>query len=352
MSRADYGARLSSIKNPSNPYRMKDKPNIVVIGTGGTIAGRGASAVDTSSYACSVLAIDEILSAIPGVSSLANLSAEQLLQAGSENFNEQHLLMIGKRVSEVLKNDTVDGVILTHGTDTIEETAYFLHLTLKSVKPVVVVGSMRPPSAMSSDASLNLYDAIAVAIHPSSHGKGTLVVANEEIHTARDVTKTNSFKLEALSSPYGALGYVTQGKPRYYRMPSRDHTVSTPWSIDDIEVLPKVDVVYAYGALESNLVQAIAADASGLVFAGTGNGNIAEHMIDPLREATRQGLHVVRASRTGSGVVIRNGAQPDDDYDWIVVDDQPPQKARILLMLAMLNNPDDRRALQADFYRF
>lgn len=331
---------------------MKDKPNIAVIGTGGTIAGRGANAVDTSAYTCSVLGVDEILSAVPEASSLANLSAEQLLQTGSENFSEQHLLMIGKRVSEVLKDDTVHGVVLTHGTDTIEETAYFLHLTLKSAKPVVVVGSMRPPSAMSSDASLNLYDAIAVAVHPTSHGKGTLVVSNEEIHTARDVTKTNSFKLEAFRSPYGALGYVAQGKPRYYRTPSRDHTVSTPWSIDDIGTLPKVDVVYAYGALESERVRAIAADTSGLVFAGTGNGNIAAHMVEPLREAARRGVHVVRASRTGSGVVIRNGAQPDDDYDWLVVDDQPPQKARILLMLAMLDNPDDRRALQAAFYRF
>ncbi len=224
---------------------MRDKPNIVVIGTGGTIAGRGQSAADTSAYACSVLAIEEILSTIPEAASLANLRAEQLLQIGSENFNNDHLLKIGKRISEVLKDDDVDGVILTHGTDTIEETAYFLHLTLKSPKPVVVVGSMRPPSAMSSDASLNLYHAISVAIHPASRGKGTLVVANEEIHTARDVTKTNSFKLEAFRSPYGALGYVIEGEPRYYRTPSRDHTVNTEWSIDALASLPKVDIVYA-----------------------------------------------------------------------------------------------------------
>jgi glutamin-(asparagin-)ase len=331
---------------------MRDKPNIVVIGTGGTIAGRGESSANTSAYACSVLTIDEILAAIPQASSLANLRAEQLLQTGSENFNNEHLLMIGKRVSEVLKDDDVDGVILTQGTDTIEETAYFLHLTLKSVKPVVVVGSMRPPSAMSSDASLNLYHAISVAIDPASRGKGTLVVANDEIHTARDVTKTNSFKLEAFRSPYGALGYVVEGEPRYYRMPSRDHTVLTQWSIDDIELLPKVDIVYGYGALGEKVIGTVASDANGLIFAGTGNGNVAEHIVGPLREAARHGLHVVRASRTGNGVVIRNGAQPDDDYGWIVVDDQAPQKARILLMLAMLSNSDERHALQAAFYRY
>ncbi len=331
---------------------MRDKPNIAVIGTGGTIAGRGESAANTSAYACSVLTTDEILSAIPEAASLANLQAEQLLQIGSENFDNDHLLKIGKRVSEVLKDDDVDGVILTHGTDTIEETAYFLHLTLKSPKPVVVVGSMRPPSAMSSDASLNLYDAISVAIHPASRGKGTLVVANEEIHTARDVMKTNSFKLEAFRSPYGALGYVVEGVPRYYRAPSRDHTIRTEWSIDALELLPKVDIVYAYGALEQEIIGTVATDARGLIFAGTGNGNIAERIVEPLRAATRHGLQVVRASRTGHGVVIRNGAQPDDEYGWIVVDDQPPQKARILLMLALSSQSHERPALQAAFYRY
>lgn len=331
---------------------MRNKPNIVVIGTGGTIAGRGESAANTSAYVCSVLPIDEILAAIPQAGSLANLRAEQLLQTGSENFNNDHLLKIGKRVSDVLKDEDVDGVILTHGTDTIEETAYFLHLTLKSPKPVVVVGSMRPPSAMSSDASLNLYDAIAVAAHPASRGNGTLVVANEEIHTARDVTKANSFKLEAFRSPYGALGYVVEGEPRYYRMPSRDHTDRTEWSIDALDVLPKVDIVYAYGALGEEIIDKVASGASGLIYAGTGNGNIAEHIVEPLREAARNGLQVVRASRTGNGVVVRNGAQPDDDYGWIVVDDQAPQKARILLMLAMSSHAHDRRALQAAFYRY
>jgi glutamin-(asparagin-)ase len=331
---------------------MTDKPNLVVIGTGGTIAGRGESAAHASAYACSVLTIDEVLAAIPEAASLANLRAEQLLQTGSENFNNAHLLMIGKRVSEVLKDDGVDGVILTHGTDTIEETAYFLHLTLKSAKPVVVVGAMRPPSAMSSDASLNLYDAVSVAIHPASRGKGVLVVANDEIHTARDVTKTNSFKLEAFRSPYGALGYVVEGQPRYYRTPSRDHTVLTQWSIDDLDALPKVDIVYAYGALDEDVIGTVASDADGLIYAGTGNGNVAGHLVGPLREAARNGLRVVRASRTGNGVVIRNGAQPDDDYGWLVVDDQAPQKARILLMLALLGCPNERSALQAAFYRY
>ncbi|NPT36488.1 asparaginase [Paraburkholderia xenovorans] len=330
---------------------MTTKASIVVIGTGGTIAGQGKTTVNTSTYLCSVLGIGELLESIPQVSALANLQAEQLLQTGSENFDNGHLLAIGKRIAELLARNDVDGVVVTHGTDTIEETSYFLHLTLKSAKPVVVVGSMRPPSAMSSDAALNLYDALAVAAHPSSRGLGALVVANSEIHTARDVVKSNSFKLDAFRSPYGALGIVIEGTPRYYRRPARAHTLDTPWSIDTLRTLPKVDIVYAYGALESSAVAAIAKNARGLVFAGTGNGNVAGHLIGPLRDAARRGVRVVRASRTGNGVVLHNAAQPDDEYGWLTVDDQAPLKARLLLTLA-LTQTDDTNALQAVFERY
>lgn len=334
---------------------MTFKPRIVVIGTGGTIAGQGKSAHHTSSYACSVLGIEEILGAMSHAHELAELRSEQLLQTGSENFNNAHLIAIGLRVDALLSDDDVDGVVVTHGTDTIEETAYFLHLTLKTDKPVVFVGSMRPPSAMSSDAALNLYDAIAVAAHPSSRGLGALVVANSEIHTARDVVKGNSFKLEAFRSPYGVLGLVVEGVPRFYRKPARAHTIETPWSLHELaqhaDALPKVDIVYAYGALDSSALDAITAHARGIIYAGTGNGNVAEHLLEPLRAAAREGVHVVRATRTGSGVVTRNGAQPDDAYGWIAIDDQAPPKARILLSLA-LTRPLDSSALQAVFMRY
>ncbi|CAB3766708.1 asparaginase [Paraburkholderia solisilvae] len=330
---------------------MTAKPNIAVIGTGGTIAGKGEAVVNTAAYLCSVLGIDEILESIPDAAALANLRAEQLLQTGSENFGNEHLLAIGKRVAQLLAQPDIDGVVITHGTDTIEETAYFLHLTLKSTKPVVVVGAMRPPSAMSSDASLNLYDALAVAAHPSSHGNGTLVVANSEIHTARDVMKGNSFKLEAFRSPYGPLGYVIEGRPHFYRRPSRAHTVETPWSIDTLVALPKVDIVYGYGALGSNVVDFIGSGAHGLIYAGTGNGNVAAHLLEPLRRLAERGVLIVRASRTGNGIVLRNGSQPDDEYGWLTVDDQNPLKARLLLTLALTQH-SDARALQQVFARY
>ncbi|MFC0402413.1 asparaginase [Paraburkholderia rhizosphaerae] len=328
------------------------KANIAIIGTGGTIAGRGESSVNTSAYACSVVSVDEILSGIPELASLANLQAEQLLQMGSENFATEHLLLLGSRISRLLQQDHVDGVVVTHGTDTIDETAYFLHLTLKSMKPVVVVGSMRPPSALSPDGPLNLYNAILVASSPASRGKGTLVVSNDEIHTARDVVKTSTFKLESFRSPYGPLGYVVEGMPRYYREPARSHTLETPWSIEEIDRLPEVGIVYAHGGIDAGMVDAVTnARMSGIVYAATGNGNVAEHVVGALLRARREGLHVVRASRTGSGVVIRNGAQPDDKYDWLVVDDQAPQKARILLMLALTREARSAE-LQRMFHRY
>lgn len=324
------------------------KPNIVLIGTGGTIAGRGETTVNASAYDCSVLPIEEILASVEAAADIANIGAEQLFQMGSENFDNQQLLTLGKRVSVLLKRDDVDGIVITHGTDTMEETAYFLHLTLDSDKPVVFVGAMRPPSALSGDGPLNLYNAIVVAASPQARGKGTLLVCNDEIHTARDVSKQNTFKLEAFRSPYGPLGVVVEGQALFYRAPARRHTVNTEWSIDHIDTLPEVGVIYAHGGVRAGSIQAmIDTGVSAIVYAGTGNGNVAQWLVDILRAARSRGIQIVRASRTGSGVVVRNGAQPDDAYDWLVVGDQIAHKARILMMVALSRGRhDDTASLQ------
>jgi glutamin-(asparagin-)ase len=332
--------------------RAPAKARIVLIGTGGTIAGRGASPVNTSAYDCSVLPVDQILADVPAAAAVADISAEQLFQCGSENFGSEQLLQLGKRISSLLKRDDVDGVVVTHGTDTIDETGYFLHLTLKSTKPVVVVGAMRPPSALSSDGPLNLFNAIVVAASQSAHGKGTLVVSNDEIHTARDVVKTNTFKQEAFSSPYGPLGYIVEGKPAFYRLPARPHTVQSEWSIDKINALPEVGILYAHGGMNDAMVHAMLdSGVKAIIYAATGNGNVATSVVASLVQARARGMHVVRGSRTGSGVVIRNAAQPDDRYDWLVTDDQVPHKARILMMLA-LTGEQRTRELQNAFWTY
>jgi glutamin-(asparagin-)ase len=328
------------------------KPRVVLVGTGGTIAGRGATAVSTSAYDCSVVPVDEVLANVPDVSRIAEVRAEQLFQLGSENFGGTHLIVLGKHVAALLARDDVDGIVITHGTDTIEETAFFLHLTLKSHKPVVLVGAMRPPSAISADGPINLYHAIAVAASDVGCRKGVLLVANDEIHTARDVVKTNTFKLEAFASPYGPLGYVVEGKPVFYRLPARRHTTGTEWSIGDIDALPEVGVIYAHGGMTGSSVGALVeAGAKAVIYAGTGNGNVATSVVDHLRNARDRGVHVVRASRTGSGVVIRNAAQADDQYGWLVADDHVPQKARVLMMLALTRHTDTKM-LQNVFFDY
>lgn len=337
---------------PAQAPAQARRANIVIVGTGGTIAGAGASAINTAAYQSAVVPVDKIIASVPEISKVANVKGEQVFQIGSESFNNERLLTLGKRVSQLLKQPDVDGVVITHGTDTIEETAYFLNLTLKSDKPVVVVGSMRPGTALGADGALNLYDAVLVASNPASRGKGTLVVLNDEIHTGRDVSKTNTFKTETFRSPFGPLGYVVEGRTLFYRLPARPHTLQTQWDIDTITALPEVAVVYAYGNVNPAAVDAaVRSGAKAIVYAATGNGSVGEYMVEPLKAARARGVHVVRASRTGSGVVIRNGEQPDDKYDWIVTDDQLPQKARILMALA-LTQTNDSKALQQIFWKY
>ncbi len=329
-------------------------PNIVILGTGGTIAGAGAAATNTAAYKSAVVPVDAIIEAVPDAKKIANLRGEQVFQIGSESFNDERLIQLGKRVSTLLKQADVNGVVITHGTDTIEETAYFLNLVIKSNKPVVVVGSMRPGTALSADGALNLYNAVVVASSPQSVGKGTLVVMNDEIHSGRDVTKSNTFKVETFKSPYGPLGYVVEGQPRYYRVLSRPHTVYSGFDIDTINSLPRVGIAYGYGNVDRAAVDAlVGSGVQAIIYAATGNGSVSQFMVEPLREARAKGVHIVRASRTGSGVVIRNGEQPDDKYDWIVVDDQNPQKARILMTLALAGGPtNDTAALQKLFWAY
>ena len=328
------------------------KPNIRIIGTGGTIAGLGSSSANVSAYQSAVVPVDQLIAAVPEIRNVANVSGEQIFQIGSESYNNERWLKLGKRVSELLKSDGVDGIVITHGTDTIEETGYFLNLTLKSDKPVVIVGSMRPGSAMSADGPLNIYNAVIVAASKSSAGKGVLVVMNDEIHSARDVTKTNTVKVETFRSLYGPLGNVVEGLPRYYRLPARPHTLQTEFDIDAIDKLPEIGVVYAHGNMSRVPYDAfVAAGVAAIIHAGTGNGSIADYIAPVLREVRSKGVLVVRASRTGSGLVVRNGEAKDDDLDYIVTDDQNPAKARILLSLA-LTKTKDTKELQQLFWKY
>jgi glutamin-(asparagin-)ase len=325
---------------------------IVIVGTGGTIAGAGVSTTAANTYESAVVGVQELIAAVPAIADVADVRGEQLFQIDSVSLTDALLLKLAHRLSALLKQDDVDGIVVTHGTDTMEETAYFLNLVLKSAKPVVVVGSMRPGTALGADGPMNLYNAVVVAASAQSRAKGTLVVMNDEIHTARDVTKTSTMKLETLQSPYGPLGFVVEGETRYYRLPARPHTVATEFDIDRIHDLPDVQVVYAHGNMSRAAYDALAAaGAQGIIHAGMGAGNVPEYIRDALAELRERGVFIVRSTRAGSGAVVRSGAVSDDRYDWIAVDDQNPQKARLLLALA-LTLTDDTSALQRIFWTY
>jgi glutamin-(asparagin-)ase len=313
--------------------------NVVVVATGGTIAGAGATAAASATY--------------QAAKEVANVRGEQVFQIASESFTNDHLMQLGKRVSALVKQADVDGIVITHGTDTLEETAYFLNLVIRSDKPIVLVGSMRPGTAMSADGMLNLYNAVVVAGAKDARGKGVLVSMNDEIHTGRDVAKTINIKTDAFNSQWGPIGMVVEGKTYWFRAPVKRHTTQSEFDIDRIESLAPVEVVYGYGnmtdAAYQNFVQK---GAKALVHAGTGNGSVSNRVVPSLVELRNKGIHVIRSSRVnGGGFVIRNAEQPDDKYDWVVAHDLNPQKARILAAVA-LTKTQDSKELQRIFWEY
>lgn len=310
------------------------RPTIIVAGTGGTIAGRGAAG-STSSYDAAIMRIQEILAAVPDLERLADIRGEQIMNLASKNMTDRDMIEIARYVSRFAASDA-DGVVVTHGTDTIEETAYFLNLTVKTAKPIVLVGAMRPSTSLSADGPLNLYDAVRVARNRNAAGKGVLLVMNGEIHTARDVTKRDTFRANAFESPYGPLGFAVEGREIFYRAPTRAHTLSSEFDIGDIDKLPNVQVIYGHASASDIGIRAlIKGGVDGIVYAGTGNANIPDSLLPALRTAAEVGIHVVRASRTGSGSAARNPDAADLTHGWIAADDQNPQKARLLLALAL-----------------
>ena len=328
-------------------------PNIQILATGGTIAGSSASSTDTVGYKPGALGVEVLINAVPEMKKIANISGEQVAQIGSFDMNNAVWLKLANRVNQLLALNDVDGIVITHGTDTLEETAYFLNLVVKSDKPVVVVGAMRPATAISADGPFNLYNAVLVAGTKEAKGKGVLVVMNDTIYAARDVIKMNTYKVDTFQAPdTGALGFIQSGKVAFYKQPIRKHTTQTPFTVADLTELPKVDIVYGYANANRLYVDtAVKAGVKGLVNAGVGDGSLYTEVKEALSQAQKQGVVVVRSSRVGSGMVARNGAVEDDKYNFVVSDTLNPQKARILLMLA-LTKTSDLKTIQQMFWEY
>lgn len=327
--------------------------HVMVLATGGTIAGAGATTANSATYAAAKVPVDQLLAGLPEINKVARVTGEQVFQIASESFTNEDLLVLARRVNALVKQPDVDGIVITHGSDTLEETAFFLNLVIPTDKPIVVVGAMRPGTALSADGALNLYDAVTVAASKDAAGKGVLVTMNDEIQTARDVTKAVNIKTEAFKSPWGPLGMVVEGRNYWFRAPVKRHTTNSEFNIERITTLPSVEIVYAYGNIPATALEAYGrAGAKAIVHAGTGNGSVAKHIVPVLQAIRSQGVHVIRASRVmGGGFVLRNAEQPDDQYDWVVAHDLNPQKARLLAAVA-LTQTSDSKELQRMFWEY
>ena len=328
--------------------------NVMILATGGTIAGTGATSTTTVGYTAATVGVQRLIDAVPELKKVANVKGEQVFQIASENMNNEYWLKLAKRVNELLKQDDVDGIVITHGTDTIEETAYFLNLVVKSRKPVVIVGAMRPSTAISADGPVNLYNAATLAASDEAVGKGVLVVLNDQINGAREVTKTNTANADTFRSwELGFLGYMQDNAPHFYRTSTRRHTADSEFDVANLDKLPDVDIVYGYANMNRVAVDAfVNAGDKGLIHAGVGDGSLARPAVEPaLIDARKKGVVIVRASRVGNGIVARNGEAKDDELDFVVSDTLSPQKARILLMLA-LTKTNDTKQIQRMFYTY
>lgn len=313
------------------------KPNVVILATGGTIAGAAASGTQAA-YTSGAVTIDAMIAAVPGIRDMANIKGEQISNVGSQDMSFDIMLKLAKRINELMKSDDVDGFVITHGTDTMEETAFFLNLVVKGDKPVVMVGSMRPSTAVSADGPLNLYNAVGVAVDPNARGRGVLVVMNDWIHGAHSLTKTSTTAVQTFMSPLrGVVGVATYGKNDFYNSPQWKHTSGSEFSVDGVTKLPRVDIIFGCADMSPDLIDAsVANGAKGIVIAGVGNGNMNKASLDAAANAVKKGVVVVRSSRVATGSVGRNVEVNDDQLGFVASDELNPQKARLLLSLALL----------------
>jgi L-asparaginase len=330
------------------------KPKIVILATGGTIAGAQTTQADAG-YKSGSFSVDDLIKAVPQLKDLAELSGEQVANIGSQTMNHEVWLKLAARCNELLKQGDVDGIVITHGTDTMEETGYFLSLVVKSDKPVVLVGSMRPATAISADGPINLYNGVALAGNPEAKGRGPLVVLNDTIHYARETQKMHTTRMDTFASPNrGIAGMMNTGKAFFYSQNTMRHTTKSEFSVADLKTtdLPRVEIVYSHADLGGETVDfLVSKGVKGLVLAGVGDGNSTDAVVAALERAAKKGVAVVRSSRVGSGVVDRNVEVDDDKLGFIAGMELNAQKARILLMLGLMKTNDPRK-LQGFFMEY
>ncbi|MET0862390.1 MAG: type II asparaginase [Microbacterium sp.] len=323
-----------------------------ILATGGTIAGTAPSPVDPG-YRSGGLGVSALVDGVNGLRDVATLTAEQFSQVGSQDMNDGLWLDLARRVNALFAANEADGIVITHGTDTAEETGFFLHLVVTSQRPVVLTGSMRPATSLSPDGPLNLFNAVSVAADPHARGRGVIIAINDDLHSARDVTKASTTDVQAFVSPgAGLLGTASYGRIRFFRDPTHPHTTESEFSVDGAVALPRVDIVYAHANMRADLVRAsVSLGAQGIVVAGMGNGNVSTEVAQTLADVASSGVIVVRSSRVSSGDVGRNVELDDDGLGLVAADQLNPQKSRVLLQLCLASGLK-RGQIQDAFYRY
>lgn len=314
-------------------------PNIAVLATGGTIAGAGASSTG-SAYEAGKVSVNHLVAAVPELAKVANVTPVQVTNIGSQDMSDEVWLKLAKTINADCGK--YDGFVITHGTDTMEETAYFLQLTSKCKKPVVMVGAMLPSTGLSADGPRNLFHAVITAAEPKTADYGVVVAMNNVIVGARDVIKTNTVQPETFQGAnFGKLGTIFNNKVEYEMMPLRKHTTETPFDVSKLDKLPKVGIVYNHAGVEG--VQAgalVKAGYQGIVNAGVGNGNIHKSVWPILEKAAKDGIVVVRSSRVPTGATTKDAEVDDKKMGWVASGSLNPQKARVLLQLALTKTTD------------
>lgn len=315
------------------------QPRVWVLATGGTIAGEAQSSTQAS-YRPGVLSIDQIISSIPGASQLASLTAKQVCNISSQNIEQEIWIKLWHTIDSLFSNNICDGVVITHGTDTMEESAYFLNLTVRHKGAVVLTGAMRPATSLSADGPFNLYNAIALAASPEARGRGVMVMMNDHIFCANDVTKGHTINTSSFEAPnYGPLGIVRDGKAHFFRENRFLHTYKSQFDLSAVETLPKVEIVYSYAfASDAPLRAVIEEGAKGVIIGGVGHGNYNRPISNAIEYALTKGVSIVRSSRIAKGGVDNSAEEYDAKIP--VAYNKSPQKARILLMLALTQSSD------------
>ena len=329
------------MKSQARPSAL---PIVHLIGTGGSISCVGASRTDFIDYGYGDrhYTIEEMTARVPELAGIATLRSEQFTNVYGGDLSPQHWVGLARRINAIVRDapDTA-GIAITHGTSTLEETAYFLNLAVKTSKPVVITGAMRPMTAMSNDAELNLLDCVRVASSEHAANRGVLVVLNNQIQAAREVTKSSTSRLDTFkSADLGFLGYAdSDGEVVFYRDTTRRHTHRTEFDVERLTTLPRVDIAFAYSGVDGTAVAALAgAGCAGLVAAGLGSGGAPRLFLDALSKAAEAGIPVVVASQAGSGRAMARRAAVERGF--IFADNLLPRKARILLMLALTRTRD------------